>query len=150
LKRAGHAKDEIEAALERLTTQRALDDGRFAAAYARSRLVHHGLGARRIRAALRQRGVSREVVEEGIQEAFGEQPEGEVLDAVAKRLLSRKTTDDPRKRLLKIYATLVRRGFPPALVRERLTTLRKGARDILDDYQFEAGAPLGDGESEDG
>ena len=150
MKRAGHDPVAIDAALERLTTQRALDDGRFAASYARSRLVHHGIGGRRIRAALRQRGIPRDVAEAGLKEALGEKPELEVLDAVARRLLARSTKDAPGKQLLKTYATLVRRGFPPALVRERLNKLRKGSRDILDDYQFEAPEPFGDGDSEDG
>jgi regulatory protein len=150
LKRAGHAPEAVEAALERLAEKRALDDERFAANYARSRLAHHGLGRRRIQAALRQRGVAREVVEQGLKAALDEQPERDVLDAVARRLLARVTKDDPRKRLVKAYATLLRRGFPPALVRERLNMLRKGAGDILDDYQFEDPGPIGDGESEDG
>jgi regulatory protein len=149
LKRAGHAQEAIVSALERLASQRALDDARFAANYARSRLAHHGLGGRRIRAALRQRGVARDVAEAGLKEALGDQPEREVLDALARRLWERQARDEPHKRLLKTYATLVRRGFPPALVRERLNMLRKGAGDILDDYQFSGEDSLGD-ESEDG
>jgi hypothetical protein len=47
---------------------------------------------------------------------------------------------------LKAYATLIRRGFPPTLVRESLSELRKDAGGILDGYQFDPG----DGESEDG
>jgi hypothetical protein len=69
---------------------------------------------------------------------------------VARRLLGRQTRDDPRKRLLKAYAALVRRGFPPSLVRERLIMLHKEAGHILSGYQFEADEPLGDAESEDG
>ena len=118
--------------------------------FARSRMAYHGLGRHRIRAALRQRGVTREVADEGLKQALLELPERESLDAAARRLLARKTKDDPKKRLLKAYAALVRRGFPASLVRDRLAVLRKDAGDILDGYQFEEPGPEGDVESEDG
>ena len=128
--------------------QRALDDERFASAFARSRLAYHGVGRHRIRAALRQRGVSRSVAEKGLEQALRERPEQEVLDAVARRLLGRESRDDPKKRLLKVYAALLRRGFPPSLAREGLFKLRKEARDILDGYQFASDEPSADPEGE--
>lgn len=108
------------------------------------------MGRNRIRAGLRQRGVSREVAEEGLKQAMGERSEQDVLDAVARRLLGQHSRDDPKKRLLKVFAALVRRGFPPGDVRQRLVMLRKEAGAILDGYQFEASEPEGDVESEDG
>ena len=141
MKRAGHPPEAIADAIERLRARRALDDLRFASSFARNRLAHHGVGRNRIRAALRQRGLSHEVVEKGLGEALRERPEQDVLDAVARRLLGRTSRDDPRTRLAKIYAALLRRGFPPALVRERLLALRPETGDILDGYQFASQDP---------
>jgi len=148
LKRAGHPEAAIAATIERLQAQRALDDERFASAFARGRLAYHGLGRGRIRAELRQRGVSREVADKGLKQAMSERSERDTLDAVARRLLGARSRDDPRKRLVKVYAALVRRGFPPTLIRERLFKLRKEARDILDGYQFEAPEPSVDSEGD--
>jgi regulatory protein len=150
LKRAGHAEDAIAETIERLRAQRALDDERFASAFARGRLAYHGVGRHRIRAGLRQRGVAKPALDKGLEEALRERPEQEVLDAVARRLLARPSKDEPGKRLLKVYSALLRRGFPASLVRERLFKLRKEARDILDGYQFEEPETQGDVESEDG
>jgi len=88
------------------------------------------------------------VAEKGLEQALRERPEQEVLDAVARRLLGRESRDDPKKRLLKVYAALLRRGFPPSLAREGLFKLRKEARDILDGYQFASDEPSADPEGE--
>ena len=67
--------------MTRLKAQRALDDGRFAEAFARSRLRHRGLGQRRIASELHHRGVARAVVQKGLGEALsgrlrGRRPRG--------------------------------------------------------------------------
>ena len=150
LKRAGHPEQAIAEALERLRRSRALDDGRFAEVFARSRLTHYGQGRNRIRAALRQRGVSRETAEQGLQDALRERPEQATLDAVAARLLRQAKDSDPRKRLARVFAALLRRGFPASLVRERLAVLRPGSRDMLEEYEVAALDPSveSDGDAE--
>jgi len=105
------------------------------------RLAHHGVGRNRIRAALRQKGVSREAVEQGLREALRERSERDVLDAVARRLLRHESRDDLGRRLAKVYVALLRRGFPASLVRERLILLRPETGDILDGYQFAGPEP---------
>lgn len=145
LRRARHPQQAISEAIERLRSQGALDDERFASTFARVRLAHHGVGRNRIRAALRQKGVSREAAEQGLREALRERSEGDVLDAVARRLLRQESRDDLRKRLAKVYVALLRRGFPPSLVRERLILLRPETGDILDGYQFAGSEPPDEG-----
>ncbi len=134
LSRAGYSKDAIADALERLSGQRALDDQRYAAGFARTRLAYHGVGRNRIRMALRQKGVDRETIEKGLAEALALRPESEAIEAAARRLIRQYARDAPRKRLAKIFAALLRRGFPVSLVRERLAVLQPGCRDMLEDY----------------
>ena len=134
LLRAGHAKDTIAEAIERLSAQRALDDERYAAGFARTRLAYHGVGRNRIRMALRQKGVARETAEKGLAEALAARPESEAIEAAARRLIRQYAREEPRKRLAKIFAALLRRGFPVSMVRERLAVLQPGCRDMLEDY----------------
>ena len=79
----------------RLRRERALDDRRFAEAYSRSRLTHHGLGRQRIRQDLRRRGIARGTAEAGLEEALADAPEDAALDALARRYWSAHTRDLP-------------------------------------------------------
>ena len=132
LVRRGHDTAHIEAALGRLRAGHLLDDARFAERFARSRLVHHGLGRGRIRQALRQKGVGRAEVDAGIAAALREVGEAEVLDGLARRYWRLHARLAPRRRLPHLWAFLLRRGFGPDLVRERLAALWPRWTDALD------------------
>ena len=123
LRKAGHGPDEVEAAVTRLKEQKALDDGRFAEAFARSRLRYRGLGQRRIASELQHRGVARAVVEKGLGEALQDVSEGKALEAQARRYWQARTKDEPRTRVRKLWAFLLRRGYPADLVRTHLRAL---------------------------
>jgi len=133
LGREGHPEPDVEAALDRLRAERYLDDAAYAARFARSRLAHQGLGQRRIRAALGQRGVARTAVERGIREALEEVSEADTLTALARKYWRERTQDQPEQRLRKLWSFLLRRGFSPDLVRERLRTLWPRHRGALDE-----------------
>ena len=122
----------IERVVSRLRGERALDDRRFAESYSRSRLSHYGLGRQRIRQDLRRRGIARPSVEAGLAEALTDLPEERVVDALARRYWSAHTRDVPAQRVRKLWAFLVRRGFPPALVQERLRALWPRWQDALE------------------
>ena len=111
----GHSTDEIADALARLRDKRYVDDTGYAERFSRSRLAHHGLGRRRIRHGLRRRGVSREDAEAGLATALREVPEEEVLDRTARRYWRQHTRVEPQRRLPRLWAFLLRRGFAPAL-----------------------------------
>ena len=132
LARSGHAEEEVEAAIARLRQERLLDDASFAGRFARSRIAHHGLGRHRVRQALRERGVARSTAEAGLSEALTEVSEGATLDAVARRYWREHARDEPARRLRKLWAALLRRGFPMGLVHDRLAALWPRHRDALD------------------
>jgi regulatory protein len=132
LARAGYEEPVVEAVLVRLTQDRYLDDTGYAARVARTRLRFDGLGRNRIRQDLRARGVPRDAAEGGLAEALTEVPEAETLDRLAQRYWKNRTSDEPRQRLRKLWAFLVRRGFPSDLVRARLADLWPRWRDALD------------------
>ena len=140
----GHDAAEVEAALERLRRERYLDDSGFAERFARSRMAHQGHGRLRIRHDLRERGVDRGVTEAGIAGALREVDERDVLDGLARRYWRQHTGVEPQRRLPRLWAFLLRRGFAPGLVRERLSALWPRWSDALEglDPAEEPGSPL--------
>ena len=140
----GHDAAEVEAALERLRRERYLDDAGFAERFARSRMAHQGHGRLRIRQDLRERGVDRGVTEAGIAGALREVDERDVLDGLARRYWRQHPGVEPQRRLPRLWAFLLRRGFAPGLVRERLSALWPRWSDALEglDPAEEPGNPL--------
>ena len=128
----GHDAEEIEAAIERLRREKVLDDRGYAERFARSRMAHQGIGRARIRQGLRQRGVARAEAEDGLAAALGEVDEHAVVDSLARRYWKQHVRVEPERRLPRLWAFLVRRGFSPALVRDRLATLWPRWSDALE------------------
>lgn len=128
----GHAAEEIEAAIERLRRERYLDDRGYAERFARSRMAHQGIGRARIRQGLRQRGVARTEAEDGLNAALAEVDEQALVDALARRYWKLHVRVEPDRRLPRLWAFLVRRGFPAGLVRERLFALWPRWSDALE------------------
>ena len=127
-----HEPAEVEAVLERLRRERYLDDAGFAERFARSRMAHQGLGRLRVRQGLRQRGVDRATTDAGIAGALREVDEREVLDGLARRYWRQHPGVEPARRLPRLWAFLLRRGFAPGLVRDRLCGLWPRWRDALE------------------
>jgi regulatory protein len=127
----GHPEQEIEAAIVRLRRERYLDDRDFAERFARSRLVHAGLGRGRLRQGLYQRGIARTDSDAGIEAALKEVDEGAVLDRLARRYWRQHDRIEPERRLFRLWTFLLRRGFAPGLVRERLKALWPRRADAL-------------------
>jgi regulatory protein len=119
----GWSPSETDAALARLRESRYVDDEGLAGRFARSRLLGGTAGTRRIRQTLRSRGVAAEASEQGVAAALAETSEADAVDAVARKHWGRRPGEDPRRRLRRVAALLLRRGFPAALVQERLTAL---------------------------
>jgi len=118
-----HPESDVDDAIRRLREERYLDDAGFAARFARNRLAHQGQGRYRIRQALRAKGVSGPTVEKGLEAALSEVSETAALEAMARRYWRQRTGDDPRVRMRRVWAALVRRGFPAGLVSERIAAL---------------------------
>lgn len=139
----GHPAEEIEAAIERLRREKYLDDRGYAERFARSRMAHQGLGRARIRQGLRQRGVAGAEVEAGLRAALAEVDEPAVLDGLARRYWRQHARVEPSRRLPRLWAFLVRRGFPPALVRDRLAALWPRWSDALEGSDPQDAPPEG-------
>lgn len=132
LARDGHDERDVEQAIQRLSRERYLDDAGFAARFARGGMAYRGLGSRRLRQALRARGVAGEAAAAGLSQALEEMSEASALDGVARRYWRARRSDEPRRRLRRLYGLLLRRGFPAGLVWERLRVLWPRWSDALE------------------
>jgi regulatory protein len=137
----GHEPAEVDEAIERLRRERYLDDKGYAERFARSRLAHQGLGRTRIRQSLRQRGVARGEAEAGLATALNEVDESAVVDQLARRYWKQHVSVEPERRLPRLWAFLLRRGFAHGLVRGRLSALWPRWSDALDGLEPAEDAP---------
>jgi len=115
----GYRTTLVDAAVDRLTELRYLDDEAFAVAWVESRDRARPRGERALRQELGLKGVDRALVDEvlGERDAADAEPGG-ADDAAAERLLRRKLPailrePDARRRRGRAYALLARSGFGP-------------------------------------
>ena len=115
---------EIEAAITRLTRERAVDDTRTALAYARRPAEVKLRGQSRARLEIEALGIDPATARRAVAEVFDEVDEESVLErAIAKRL------DGPvrdRAQFRRLYQALRRQGFPPDRVAAALVSRAEG------------------------
>ncbi len=133
LVRKGFAPDQVELALDRLQRARHVDDVAFAERFARSRMASHSRGRDHVRAALASRGVEPAIADQAVADVLRDVPEGEIIDQLARKYWRRRTREEPRHRLRKLWGFLLRRGYPPEIVSQRLRTLWPDLGDTIED-----------------
>jgi len=115
---------EIEAAITRLTRERAVDDARTALAYARRAADVKLRGQSRARREIEAMGIDPATARRAVAEVFDEVDEESVLErAITKRL------DGPirdRVQFRRLYQALLRQGFPPDRVAAALVVRSEG------------------------
>jgi len=146
LRSQGFPHASVEWCLRVLEEQGLIDDHTFAAAFVRSRIRLRPRGRFRLTQELRQKGVSAEVAEQAIEQAFSseETSEQDLACAAARGWLDRqgptlveslagtdrsKERDRARRRL---HAFLSRRGFSSDVIRMGLEEAETGAREAVE------------------
>jgi SOS response regulatory protein OraA/RecX len=120
----GYGEELAAAAVAELVEVRALDDERFAFAYAADKRELAGWGAHRIAAALRERGIGAALAER----AAGEAREDELERAV--ELVRRKGEDlEDDRGCARSLALLTRRGYEHELAYEAVRRARRSASE---------------------
>lgn len=109
----GFPAPDIDSAIDRLIGNGLLDDRRYAAQFARGKLLGPGASRRRIRQQLYQRGIQGAVADSAIEEVIEE--EAVDLEAVVERDALKKLASlaglDPVVVRRRLYAHLARRGY---------------------------------------
>jgi SOS response regulatory protein OraA/RecX len=85
-----------------------------------------------IRQGLQRRGVGRSEAEAGLAGALREVDERAVLDGLARRYWRQHARVPPARRLPRLWAFLLRRGFAAGLVHDRLSALWPRYADALE------------------
>jgi regulatory protein len=107
LRQRGHAGEEVDAAVSRLTDAGELDDERFALRYAQDKRELRGWGAARIRAALAARKVPSALIEVALKAETRDAAVDRASDLLARR--GRSLGDDAERS--RALGFLTRRGY---------------------------------------
>ena len=103
----GYGPDEIEETVAELVHSHALDDGRFAHAFAADKRELGGWGPERIAGALAQRGISEQL----IAECCGGEDREALIERASEALLERGDTLDDDRGRSRALGFLTRRGY---------------------------------------
>jgi regulatory protein len=122
LARKGHEPDEVEAAVDRLRAERAIDDARVAEAIAHTETTVRRHGKLRVRRQIEQAGIAPATARNAVDSVFEALDDQALLEAsLGKRLRGRETIADERE-FGRLFRYLVGQGFEPDRV---MTALRK-------------------------
>ncbi len=117
--RKGFDPADIEAASERLIVSGLLDDARFAAQFARWRMVSKGASKRHVGLLLSRKGIARDLANAVIEQVIEDEgiDTAAALDHVARRKLASLGVLEAVVIRRRLYSFLARRGYDVAEIR---------------------------------
>lgn len=127
MKRWGVADDAARKVLARLQTEKFIDDSRYAEAFVRDKLNLSGWGAYKIEMSLRQKGVSKEIIDEIVRPMFADTDmESRLMELLQRKVRTVKgaTPYDVKTKLVRFGLS---RGFEMELVLRCASKIVKGA-----------------------
>jgi regulatory protein len=125
LARKEHDPDAIDAAIERLRKERAIDDARVAESIARTETAVRRRGKLRVRMQIERAGISKEVAQRALDEIFdGIDGDALIEASLNRRLRGRETIADDRE-YQKLYRYLMGQGFESDRIVNALSARRK-------------------------
>ncbi len=131
LVRKGELPAHVARAIQRLTDEGYLDDGQFASAFARSRIVGSGHSRRRVAADLSRKGVARDVASAAIAQLIAEEEfdQGSLVEAAARKKLRTLSGVNSATRRRRLYGYLARRGYDTDDIRRAMDAVERGAAE---------------------
>jgi regulatory protein len=120
------AADEVDAAVERLRGERALDDRRTALACARTEVQLRRHGRMRVVRRVEALGIASDIAREAVAEVFTDLDEGELLEQALERRLRPGTGLDDPAAVRRLYRYLIGQGFEASAIARLLR--RRGAQ----------------------
>jgi len=125
LARKAHDPQDIDDAVERLRSERALDDARVAEAIARTEVAVRKRGKLRVQMQIERAGIARTTARRAVDETFEGIDDAALLEAsLAKRLRGRDTIEDDRE-LERLYRYLTSQGFESDRVLQALNRRKR-------------------------
>ena len=111
LGRRGHDSRAIDAAVARLTGERAIDDRRVAEAIARQSAAVKRRGPLRVKREMESAGIAHTTARRALDEVFSELDEKAILEAALDRRLSGRSNIADDKEFARLYRYLMAQGF---------------------------------------
>lgn len=120
---------DVDAAVTRLRSERALDDSRTAAAYARTEANVRGRGRLRVLRRLQSMGIAPEIARAAVGDVFSDVDESQRIEQLLdRRLRPGESLDDPRV-AARLHRYLLAQGFATGDVIAALRRRRRAASD---------------------
>ena len=116
LLKKGLDKNAVSIALDFLEEAGYLSDERFAGAWLRSRSIDHAEGRRKLEAELSSRGIKKDSYEKALNEFFEDKSEKALCERAYRKITRSKKDIDEKK----LYASLMRLGFPSKIIKSVL------------------------------
>lgn len=126
LKNKKFSEAAVKHTVEFLKEKRFLDDAQFTRAWISSRLKRP-YGLRRIKQELRVKGVNKEIVEKQAGDLSRNYSEPDIVEEIVIRKADNLKGLEPVKAKQRLYSYLIRRGFTPEIVIEKINRLWKQA-----------------------
>src|SRR4051812_6373820 len=120
--------------MERLNASRLLDDTKFAAEYARQKLVVGGSSSRRVQQELQKKGIGREQAKEAVIFIAEEESvdEGASAEKAARKKFKSLARLEPEVQRRRLFSFLARRGFDLDDVKRAVETVIAAKEDSGD------------------
>jgi SOS response regulatory protein OraA/RecX len=125
LARRKHDAADIDAAIQRLKEERAVDDTRAAEAIARREATGKHRGRIRVRAAIERSGVAPAIARRVVNELFASVDDGELVEAALKKRLRGREGIENDQEFQRLYRYLLGQGFDADLVLKTLGARRR-------------------------
>ncbi len=130
LKRKRFSQNIVDRAIDLLVKQGLLNDEKFAKLLTQSRLGTRPAGKKRLEAEMRQKGISRDIVEKAISSVSDQEEHRAAWDLVFRRFQKMKGVTRQKKKA-RLYGLLRRRGFSQNVIFSVLDELFAGQTDDL-------------------
>ncbi|HBD62941.1 MAG TPA: hypothetical protein DC038_00750 [Clostridiales bacterium] len=134
LKEKGFDQQFTENAVAKLKSQRYLDDERFCELLISSKINSSRQGKRRIKEALYEKGVHRDIIEEKMSK-MSDEDELERARLLGAKKLSTLKEEDIRKKRIKLSSYLVNKGFEYSTIKKVVSQLIDGSCDDFEEFQ---------------
>jgi regulatory protein len=111
LTRRGHAEEDIDAAVARLTAERSLDDARVAAAIARTETGLRKRGRLRVKRRIEAAGIAPAIAQQAVDDTFQDIDADALLAAALEKRLRGRTNIADDREFQRLYRYLASQGF---------------------------------------
>lgn len=133
LARKGHSEGDVDEAVQRLKTERALDDGRVADAIARTAIAVKRHGRMRVRRAIESAGIAPALAKQSVDAAFGDVDDDVLLQAALGRRLRGDAVIADQRQFQRLYRYLAAKGFESDRILKALSARRGRAAPDTED-----------------